>query len=129
MAKNDEPKKLAALAKGMMGGDKKAMETFFEYVDMLEDKKLKKDGRLALTMVVGVVRLLLPKPVQSAYSAASEREQDGAEPETKERTKSTPAEEGLTQWVWNSGSGQAAKSNFRCMVLAVSHGQISSGEL
>ena len=87
MAKNDEPKKLAALAKGMMGGDQKAMETFFEYVDMLEDKKLKKDGRFALTMVVGVVRLLLPKPVRSAYSAASEREQDGAEPEKKERTK------------------------------------------
>lgn len=57
MAKNDEAIKLAALAKGMMGGDKKAMETFFECVDILEDKKLKKDGRLALTMVVGVVQL------------------------------------------------------------------------
>ena len=40
----------------------------------LEDKKLKKDGRHALTMVVGVVRLLLPKPAQLAYAAASDRD-------------------------------------------------------
>jgi hypothetical protein len=77
MAKSKDVEKLTNLVGGMTTGDKRAMETFFEYIDALEDKKLKKDGRHALTMVVGVVRLLLPKPAQLAYAAASDRDGGG----------------------------------------------------
>ena len=48
MAKRDDAEGLRELIGGMTDGDKRAMETFFQYVDVLEDKKLKKDGRHAL---------------------------------------------------------------------------------
>ena len=85
MAKSKDVEKLTNLVGGMTTGDKRAMETFFEFIDALEDKKLKKDGRHALTMVVGVVRLLLPKPAQLAYAAASDR--DGGSEEKKAAKK------------------------------------------
>jgi hypothetical protein len=74
MAKSDDAKQLPELIAGMVEGDKKAMETFFQYVDILEDKKLKKDGRHALMMIVSVVELLLPQPARFPYAAASDRE-------------------------------------------------------
>ena len=79
MAKTDDAKKLPELVAGMVKGDKQAMETFFELIDVLEDKKLKKDGRHALMMVVSVVELLLPQAARFDYAAASDRE--GSKPE------------------------------------------------
>jgi hypothetical protein len=38
MAKTDDAKKLPELIVGMVNGDKQAMETFFELIDVLEDK-------------------------------------------------------------------------------------------
>ena len=83
MAESKDVEKLTNLAGGMSAGDERAMETFFEYIDALEDKKLKKDGRHALTMVVGVVQLLLPKPAQLVYAAASDREGGSLEQDKK----------------------------------------------
>ena len=74
MAKRDDAKGLPELIDGMIDGDERAMETFFRYVDVLEDKKLKKDGRHALVMVVSVVEMLLPQAARLAYAAASDRE-------------------------------------------------------
>ena len=59
----------------------------FEFIDALDDKKLKKDGRHALTMVVGVVQLLLPKPARLAYAAASDRDGGSLEQDKKASQK------------------------------------------
>ena len=75
MAKRDDAKGLPELIGGMTDGDKRAMETFFQYVHVLEDKKLKKDGRHALMMVISVVEMLLPQAARLAYAAASDREE------------------------------------------------------
>ena len=42
------------------GGDPRAMEAFFTFVDGLLRKKLDRDGEDALMVVVSVVELLLP---------------------------------------------------------------------
>jgi hypothetical protein len=83
MPKTDDAKKLPELVDGMVKGDKQAMETFFELIDVLEDKKLKKDGRHALMMVVSVVELLLPQAAKLPYAAASDRE--GSKPEQEKK--------------------------------------------
>jgi hypothetical protein len=44
MAKTEDAKKLPELVAGMVKGDKQAMETFFELIDVLEDKKAQ-EGR------------------------------------------------------------------------------------
>ena len=85
MAKSKDVERLVDLVGGMTAGDKRAMETFFEFIDALEDKKLKKDGRHALTMVVGVVQLLLPKPARLVYAAASDK--DGGSQDEKASKK------------------------------------------
>ena len=87
MAKTDDAKKLPELVAGMVKGDKQAMETFFQLVDVLEDKKLKKDGRHALMMVVSIVELLLPQAARFVYAAASDREGNKAEQEKKKVPK------------------------------------------
>ena len=88
MAKSKDVEKLTNLAGGMTAGDKRAMETFFEFIDALEDKKLKKDGRRTLTMVVGVVQLLLPKPALLAYAAASDRDEGSQDEKASKNTRS-----------------------------------------
>ena len=55
----------------------------------LEDKKLKKDGRHALVMVVSVVEMLLPHAARLAYAAASDRE--GSRPARKKKYASKKA--------------------------------------
>jgi hypothetical protein len=87
MAKTEDAKKLPELVAGMVKGDKQAMETFFELIDVLEDKKLKKDGRHALMMVVSVVELLLPQAARFVYTAASDREGNKPEREKKKVPK------------------------------------------
>ena len=89
MAKRDDAKGLPELIAGMADGDKRAMETFFQYVDVLEEKKLKKDGRHALMMVISVVEMLLPQAARLAYAAASDRE--GSEPARKKKYASKKA--------------------------------------
>ena len=89
MAKRDDAEGLRELIGGMTDGDKRAMETFFQYVDVLEDKKLKKDGRHALMMVVSVVEMLLPHAARLAYAAASDRE--GSRPARKKKYASKKA--------------------------------------
>jgi hypothetical protein len=93
MAKTEDAKKLPELVAGMVKGDKQAMETFFELIDVLEDKKLKKDGRHALMMVVSVVELLLPQAARLLYAAASDRE--GNKPE--QENKKVPKKSGLKE--------------------------------
>ena len=75
MAKRDDAKGPPELIGGMTDGDKRAMETSFQYVQVLEDKTLKKDGRHALMMVISVVEMLLPQAARLAYAAASDREE------------------------------------------------------
>ena len=87
MAKSKDVERLVDLVGGMTAGDKRAMETFFEFIDALEDKKLKKDGRYALTMVVGVVQLLLPKTARLVYAAASDRDGGNEKASKKARSK------------------------------------------
>ena len=83
MAKGGDAKKLPKLVDAMANGDTKAMETFFEFVDVLENKKLKKDGRHALMMVVSIVELLLPEAARRAYAAALKKAVEKPKPEIK----------------------------------------------
>ena len=90
MAKRDDAKALPELIDGMIDGDKRAMESFFRYVDVLEDKKLKKDGRHALVMVVSVVEMLLPQAARWAYAAAAS-DREGSRPARKKKYTSKKA--------------------------------------
>jgi hypothetical protein len=89
MAKIDD-EEINTIAQGMTNGDKEAMESFFRYVDVLDAKKLKKDGRHALMVIVSIVEMLLPKETRVAYAAASDRE---AKSEKKKKTKKDRSKE------------------------------------
>ena len=72
MSKPDA-KRIQELVAGMTGGDPRAMEAFFTFVDGLLRKKLDRDGEDALMVVVSVVELLLPIQARLAFAAESEK--------------------------------------------------------
>jgi hypothetical protein len=72
MSKRDA-RRIQELVDGMSGGDPRAMEAFFTFVDGLLKKKLDRDGEDALMVVVSVVELLLPMHARSAFAAESEK--------------------------------------------------------
>jgi hypothetical protein len=72
MSKPDA-KRIQELVAGMTGGDPRAMEAFFTFVDGLLQKKLDRDGEDALMVVVSVVELLLPIQARLAFAVESEK--------------------------------------------------------
>ena len=68
-----DAKRIQELVAGMTGGDPRAMEAFFTFVDGLLRKKLDRDGEDALMVVVSVVELLLPMHGRLAFAAESEK--------------------------------------------------------
>src|ERR1700674_765704 len=71
----DKPnaRRIQELVDGMSGGDPRAMEAFFTFVDGLLRKKLERDGEDALMVIVSVVELLLPMRARLAFAAESEK--------------------------------------------------------
>jgi hypothetical protein len=72
MGKRDA-RRIQELVDGMIGGDPRAMEAFFTFVDGLVRRKLDRDGEDALMLVVSVVELLLPMQARLAFAAESEK--------------------------------------------------------
>src|ERR1700680_1187492 len=84
----DKPdaRRIQELVDGMSGGDPRAMEAFFTFVDGLLRKKLDRDGEDALMVIVSVVELLLPIQARVAFAAESEKGvKNSAQPHGKEK--------------------------------------------
>src|ERR1700693_357835 len=71
----DKPdaRRIQELVDGMSGGDPRAMEAFFTFVDGLLRKKLGRDGEDALMIIVSGVEQLLPMHARWAFAAESQK--------------------------------------------------------